>query len=90
MNIDIIPLFVCLDDFCKLYQEAIKTRAFPPTQCRQREGYLSLSELLLIEVFFHFSAYKDFKHYYLYGISVEYRDKFDKLPCYQRFVSLKK
>jgi transposase len=36
------------------------------------------------------SAYKDFKHYYLYGIGVEHRDKFGKIPCYQRFVSLKK
>lgn len=46
--------------------------------------------MLLIEIYFHLSAYKDFKHYYLYGIGVEHRDKFGQIPCYQRFVSLKK
>jgi hypothetical protein len=46
--------------------------------------------MLLIEILFHFSPYKDFKHYYLYGIMQEHRDKFAKLPNYQRFESLKK
>lgn len=90
MTIDITALFTCLDDFCKLYETALKAQALPARQQRQREGYLSLSELLFIEVFFHFSAYKDFKHYYLYGMCCEHRDKFRKLPSYQRFVSLKK
>ena len=57
---------------------------------RQRDGYLSLEELLLIGILYHFSPYKDFKHYYLYGICLEHRDKFGKLPCYQRYVCLKK
>lgn len=90
MTIDITALFVCLDDFCKLYESAQKSQSLPSSKQRNRQGYLSLSEMLLIEIYFHLSAYKDFKHYYLYGIGVEHRDKFGKLPCYQRFVSLKK
>lgn len=90
MYIDITTLFVCLDDFCKLYENSIKENALPNPNCRNREGYLSLSEMLFIEVYFHLSPYKDFKHYYLYGICYEHRDKFKKLPCYQRFVALKK
>jgi hypothetical protein len=39
---------------------------------------------------FHVSSYKDFKHYYIYGIMHEHRDKFAKLPNYRRFVQLKK
>lgn len=89
MNIDTTALFVCLDDFCKLYESSIKSRALP-CKSRIRDGYLSLSEMLFIEIFYHFSPYKDFKHYYLYGIMNEHRNKFRKLPCYQRFVSLKK
>lgn len=89
MNIDITALYVCLDDFCKLYELSLRERAISYRR-RDRQGYLSLSEMLLIEVLYHFSPYKDFKHYYLYGIMNEHRDKFGKLPCYQRFVSLKK
>ena len=56
---------------------------------RNREVYLSLSEKLFIQILFYFSAYKDFKDYYEYGIQEEHRDKFGKLPCYQGFVQLK-
>ncbi len=90
MNIDITTLFVCLDDFCKLYESILKTKALSIGQKRDRKGYLALSEMLFIEVFYHFSPYKDFKHYYLYGICKEHRSKFNKLPCYQRFITLKK
>ena len=90
MNIDITALYACLDDFSKLYEESVKERLLPDRKLRKREGYLSLSEMLLIEIFFHLSPYKDFKHYYLHGIMNEHRDKFGKLPCYQRFVNLKK
>jgi len=39
-------------------------------------------------VLFHISAYKDFKHFWLYGIRHQYRDCFGELPSYGRFVSL--
>lgn len=91
MSIDTIALFVCIDDFCKLYEKIVSKRLLPPPSgTRKREGYLSLSEMLFIEILFHFSPYKDFKHYYIYGIRQEHRDKFGKLPHYQRFVALKK
>ncbi|AIK96400.1 IS982 family transposase [Candidatus Odyssella acanthamoebae] len=90
MSIDILALYVCLADFCKLYNSCLKHHFLPALKHRHREGYLSLEEILFIEVYFHFSPYKDFKDYYLYGICVEHRDKFGKLPCYQRFVALKK
>ncbi len=67
-----------------------KNHLLPSVKSRNREGYLSLSEILLIEILFHFSPYNDFKHYYLYGIMTEHRDKFGKPSCYQRFVNLKK
>ena len=89
MKVDITALFVCVDDFCKLYQKALRSYSLPKSPKRNRSGYLSLSEMLFIQILYHFSAYKDFKHYYLYGIVIEHRDKFNKLPCYQRFVQLK-
>jgi len=90
MSIDITALYVCLADFCKLYNSCLKYYCLPSQKQRYRQGYLSLEEILFIEVYFHFSPYKDFKHYYLYGICLEHRNKFGKLPCYQRFVALKK
>lgn len=90
MTIDITALFVCLDDFCKLYESSIKAKALLPTNTRNRQGLPSLSEIMFIEVLFHFSGYKDFKRFYLYGICMEHRNKFRKLPSYQRFVALKK
>ena len=53
MNTDIIALFVCLDDFCKIYNSSIKEKMLPVGRKRNREGYLSLSEILFIEVLFH-------------------------------------
>lgn len=81
MSIDITALFVCLDDFCKLYESCLKEKALPHVSVRCRAGSLTLSEMLLIEVLYHFSAYKNFKYFYLHDICDRHRDKFTKLPC---------
>jgi hypothetical protein len=83
-------LNVCLDDFCKMYKSSQNSRLLPSVKSRNREVYLSLSEILLIEIAFNFSPYKNFKCYYLHGIMGGHRDKFGKLPSYQLFVALKK
>ena len=90
MKIDITALFVCLDDFCKLYESAVKENTLPSSKKRTRTGYLTLSEMLLIEILYHFSAYKNFKYFYLDDICRRHRHCFNKLPCYDRFVALKK
>ena len=90
MKIDITALFVCLDDFCKLYESAVKENALPSSKKRTRPGYLTLSEMLLIEILYHFSAYKNFKYFYLYDICDRHRQCFNKVPCYDRFLALKK
>lgn len=90
MQIDITTLFVCLDDFCKLYESSLKSKALPSPKSRQRQGYLCLSEMLFIEVLYHFSHYKNFKYFYLHDILGKHRPLFNKLPCYDRFVALKK
>lgn len=87
---DITALFVCLDDFCKLYEASIKEKALPSPGQRNRDGCLSLSEIMLITVLYHVSPYKDFKRFYLYGIGIEHKSCFNKLPTYQRFIAMKK
>ena len=83
MRIDIIALFVCLDDFCKLCVRTLQQRLLGKLKQNQRLGYLTLSEMFLIQSLYHFSQYKDFKRFYLYGICREYSSYFNKLPSYQ-------
>jgi len=91
MSVDITALFVCLDDFCKLYKELLKANMLPQEKTRNRQGTLSLSEMLLIEILFSISGYKNFKLYYLQSIySGKHRDKFKQSLSYHRFVALKK
>lgn len=90
MDVDITPSFVCIDDFCKLYEKNHATTAIKTKGIRNRKDYLLLSEMMFIEVYYHFNPYKDFKHYCLYGISIERRDKFNKRPAYQKFITFKR
>ena len=46
--------------------------------------------MLLIEVMYQFSTYKNFKYCYINDIMGRHRDKFDKVPYYDRFIALKK
>ena len=64
ITIDITALFVCLNDFCKIYESTVKAKALPYNSSRHREGYSGLSEMLFIEALYYFRPYKDFKHYY--------------------------
>jgi Transposase DDE domain len=89
MKVDITAMIVCLDDFEKAYQDLDKHKFLPASsKQRQRAGFLSLSEIVFIVALYHFSAYKDFKHFYLFGIGHEYRTLFNKIPCYQRLIQI--
>lgn len=88
MNTSITALFCCIDDFAKTFEDWEQHRLIDTGRQRLRSGKLSLSEMLFIMVLFHSSAYKDFKHFWLYGVKIEYRDCFGDLPSYGRFVTL--
>ena len=84
-----VALFCCLDDFAKIFEDWQQHHLLPSDRQRIRGGKLSLGEMLFIMVLFHISPYKDFKHFWLYGIRQECRHCFGSLPSYGRFVSLK-
>ena len=94
MNIDITALFVCINDFAEAYLLSERQRQIEHNSSkkkrRDREGLLSLGEMLFIEVLYHFGHFKDFKRFYKYGICGELREYFGELPSYERFVILKK
>ena len=84
-----IALFCCLHDFAQLFEEWERYHLIPSSRQRRPGGKLSLAEMLFSMVLLPVSAYKDFKHFWLYGLSRQYRDCFGELPSYSRFVRLK-
>jgi hypothetical protein len=61
----LIAIFCDIDDFCKTF-EPVYTRGLLHTGQRQRirQTTLALSEILTLLVYFHWSHYRTFKHYY--------------------------
>ena len=83
-----VVLFCCLDDFAKIYNDWQQHHLIPSSSQRQRAGKLCLGKMLFIMVLFHLSAYRDFKHFWHYGVEQEFRHCFAQLPSYGRFVAL--
>ena len=58
MKYDIVALYVCIDDFSKIYKEWEKKKLIGVTKGRKRAGKLSMSEQLLIVIFYHLEGFK--------------------------------
>lgn len=85
---DIVELYVIIDDFCKKFTpKYIKLLKNKKLISRNRNGILSMSEIVLILILFPNSDYKCFKWFYTYKIVLgEYREYFKEVPSYNRFV----
>ena len=85
---DIVELYVIIDDFCNKfmpkYTKLLKNKGLIT---RNRNGMLSMSEIILILVLFPHSNFKCFKWFYIYKVMHgEYRSYFKEVPSYNRFV----
>ena len=88
MKYDIVALYVCIDDFSKIYEEWEQKKLIGTTKNRKREGKLSMSKKLLIVVLYHLEGFKNFKYYYKYAVKIKYKSIFKEVLCYDRFIHI--
>lgn len=84
----ITELYCQVDDFCIEHTEQIKSQLIESGQKRQREGKLSLSEIMTILITFQQQSYRQFKAYYEFYVKVVFKKEFPTLPSYNRFIEL--
>jgi len=85
----IVTIFCHVDDFCKKFKKILLDNdANLPKTKRGRKRKMSLSEVITIAIYFHYSGYKNFKSYYLNCVQKELKSCFRELVSYNRFLEL--
>lgn len=86
----LVDLFYHIDEFCKQFEKTMNKRALTGRDnARHRPCRLSLSELMTICAYFHYSGYKTFKDYYCKHVLIHMQFDFKELVSYNRFIELK-
>ena len=88
--VDLITIFCEIDDFCKLFEKETKIKLLPMHKIRNRSYSLTISEIMTIETYYHYSGYKTFKDYYTKHVLINMAFDFKRIVSYSRFVELKK
>ena len=87
---DLVTIFCEIDDFCKEFEKQFEKSLLSNGKgVRKRATSLSLSEVMTIQIWYHFSGYATFKDYYTKHVE-KYFDKDFKVVSYNRFIKLKK
>lgn len=84
-------LKVMIERFAIMYEkwEKIHGKLVGIDRQRYRKNKMSLGEMLLVAICFHYSEFRVFKYYYIYGICDKYRECFMYVLSYNRFIELK-
>jgi len=86
---NLLEIYCSVDDFLKIfYPEYKKHLLSNDYKQRFREHRLSMSEVMTILIYFHYSHYRDFKTYYLIYVCNNLKREFPNLLSYKRFVAL--
>jgi hypothetical protein len=83
-------IFYEIDEFCKQFEKKYKKFLIEHgIQQRIRPSRLSMSEMMTICIYFHFSGYKNFKQYYINYVCQHLLTEFPNLVSYNRIVELR-
>src|ERR1700741_382030 len=87
----LVEIFYHIDEFCQSFEKTVRSNGIicEGTSRKERKGSLSLSEIITICIFYHYSGYKNFKAYYNNYVLNCMKTDFKKLVSYNRFVELK-
>lgn len=86
----LVEIFYHIDEFCKIFEKELDKKSLTENgNLRDRKGQLSLSEIMTICIYYHYSGYKTFKDYYCKHVLVHLQPEFPGLVSYNRFVELK-
>ena len=89
----LLQIFCDIDDFCILYEQHSHKLLYDSDKETHKHRIskntrLSLSEVITIIIYFHFSDYRKFKNYYNKHVCKHLRNEFPYLVSYNRFVEL--
>jgi hypothetical protein len=86
-----VTIFYHVDEFCKVFEATLKAKSISEDNQKiiRRTCSLSLSEIITICVYYHYSGYKNFKSYYEKQVLVYMKSDFRSLVSYSRFIELK-
>ncbi len=90
MNENLITeIFIDVDDFYTSFGQELNKKTLDFNNAyRDKKGQLSMSEIMTIEIMFHYSRFRTFKDYYLRFVLLEGKKYFPKTVSYNRFVEL--
>lgn len=83
----ITEIFCSIDDFCLEFVPKYE-KYLLGSRKRNKPGKLSLSEVMTIQVLFHYSGYRNFKHFYNTYVCGHLRTFFPHVVSYNRMVEL--
>ncbi|KAA6337825.1 hypothetical protein EZS27_014129 [termite gut metagenome] len=88
----IIEIFCMADDFCKEFDLEARKHQIQTLDKKKyhRPSRMSESETMTILIGFHFGAFRNFKHYYLFYVQKHLTREFPDSVSYNRFVELQR
>ena len=87
-----VEIYYLVDEFLKEYDAVIKSHSLEkgaPKKRRNRKFTMSGSEVMTILILFHFSFFRDLKHFYLF-VRSRMKSDFPHTVSYNRFVELER
>lgn len=84
----LIEIFIDVDDFMKDFQAHLHHHTIGQTD--KPQSLLHPSEIITVVIGYHFSRMDCFKSYYQLLLCTRFKGLFPALPCYARFIALKK